>query len=156
LNLFQGENVMPRTSFADIATDWQGLLVSVANNKDDLPGLEPYRAQLEVELEGARAASIRQAAAQSEAQQATRDLEGFLQRGKDLADRMRTGIVSKYGRRSEKLAEFRIKPFRSRKKVSGVKAPSRGPAEKASVETSSMQAGEKPAPQDSTTTGTSQ
>jgi len=146
---------MPRTSFADIATDWERLLVTVANNKEDLQILEPYRAQLEVELAGARAASIQQAAAQSEAQQATRDLEGFLTRGKDLADRMRTGIVSKYGRRSEKLAEFRIKPFRSRKKASNVKAP-KASTEKGSNEVLSKQEGEKPAPQDSTTTGPSQ
>ena len=46
---------MPRTSFADIATDWERLLVTVANNKDDLQILEPYRAQLEIELAGARA-----------------------------------------------------------------------------------------------------
>jgi hypothetical protein len=78
---------MPKTSFADIAADWEQLLVTVAKNKDDLQTLEPYRAQLEIELAGARAASIQQAAAQAEAQQSTRNLEGFLTRGKDLAVR---------------------------------------------------------------------
>lgn len=146
---------MARTSFADTATDWERLIANVVNNKDDLQSLEPYRTQLETELAGARTASLRQAAAQAEAQQATRDLEGFLQRGKDLAERLRTGVISRYGRRSEKLAEFRIKPLRPRKKAaSSVKAP-KATTRKKSDEMPSKLEGEKPAPQESTTTGQS-
>jgi hypothetical protein len=147
---------MPRTSFADIATGWERLITTVVNNKDDLQILEPYRSQLETELAGARTANIRQAAAQAEAQQATRDLEGALTRGKDLAERLRTGIISRYGRRSEKLAEFRIKPLRpGKKKASDVKG-AKAATGKSSGEVPSKPEGEKPAPQDSTTTGTSQ
>jgi hypothetical protein len=146
---------MPRTSFADIATDWERLIATVVNNKDDLQVLEPFRSQLETELAGARVASIRQATAQAEAQQATRDLEGSLTRGKDLAERLRTGIISRYGRRSEKLTEFRIKPLRPKKKASTVKAP-KAKTEKSSDEMPSKLEGEKPAPQESTTTGPSQ
>lgn len=147
---------MPKTSFADIATDWERLIATVVNNKDDLQTLDPYRSQLETELAGARTAGIRQAAAKAEAQQATRDLEGSLTRGKDLAERLRTGIISKYGRRSEKLTEFQIKPLRpSKKKASAVKAP-KATTKKSSDEMPSKPEGEKPAPQDSTTTGPSQ
>jgi hypothetical protein len=146
---------MPKTSFADIATDWERLIATVVNNKDDLQALEPYRTQLETELTGARAANIRQGTAQAESQQATRDLEGSLTRGKDLAERLRTGIISRYGRRSEKLTEFRIKPLRPKKKALSVKAP-KATTKKNSDEMLSKPEGEKPAPQESTTTGPSQ
>jgi hypothetical protein len=147
---------MPRTSFADIATEWERLIATVVNNKDDLQALEPYRSQLETELVGARTANIRQATAQAEAQQATRDMEGFLTRGKDLAERLRTGIISRYGRRSEKLAEFRIKPLRPKKKAAAsVKGP-KAKTGKRSDEMPSNLEGEKPALQESTTTGQSQ
>jgi hypothetical protein len=147
---------MPKTSFADIATDWERLITTVVNNKDDLQVVDPYRSQLETELVGARTASIRQAAAKAEAQQATRDLEGALNRGKDLAERLRTGILSRYGRRSEKLTEFQIKPLRpNKKKASDVKG-SKATAGKSSGEVPSKSEGEKPAPQGSTTTGPSQ
>lgn len=126
---------MPNQSFADIVTDWETLLATVAANKDDLQFIDNYRQQLVTELAGAREANMRQSAAQAEAQQATRDLEGFLQRGRDLADHLRFGIKTRYGKRNEKLKEFGLKVFRPR-------------ARKKS-------ATEKPAPQAGTAKGTS-
>jgi hypothetical protein len=107
---------MPRTSFADYITEWKKLLATVAVNQGDLQHLEEFRAQLEVEMAGAEAANVRQSAALAEAQQATRDLEGFLTRGKDLANRLRTGIRSRYGLRAEKLTEFGMRPLRARRR----------------------------------------
>jgi hypothetical protein len=103
--------------------------------------IDAYRAQLEVEMAGAKAASIRQAALSAEVQQATRDLEGFLERGRELSSRIRTGIRSKYGNRNEKLTEFGMKVQRKRKaavKVLKVNPPPQGV--------------EKPAPQEVTPT----
>ncbi len=42
-------------------------------------------------------------------------MKGFIARGKDLATRLRTGVRSKYGNRSEKLTEFEVRPLRKRK-----------------------------------------
>lgn len=148
---------MPRTSFADIATEWEKLLTTVTNNKDDLQNLETYRSQLEAELTAARAANIRQAAAQAEAQQATRDLEGAIARGRDLALRLRAGITTRYGRRSEKLTEFGMKPFRpGKKKASEAKAPKAESPAKSTRETTARAGETETAPQESTTTGQSQ
>jgi hypothetical protein len=113
---------MPNKSFADLMTEWEKLLTTVAANKDDLSHVDAYRQQLEVEVTGAKAANVRQLAAQSEAQQASRDLDGFRTQGRDLASRIGAGIKSKYGIRSEKLKEFDIKVFRGRKKAT-VKPP---------------------------------
>jgi hypothetical protein len=77
-------------------------------------------------MAGARAASIRQSASQAEAQQASRDVEGFLTRGHDLANRMRAGIKTRYGSKGEKLKEFGMKVFRGRKKSTNLKPPPAG------------------------------
>lgn len=134
---------MPKTSFADLMIDWEKLLASAAANKEDLPHIDAYRQQLEVETAGAKAASLRQASLSAEVQQATRDLEGFLQRGADLATRMRAGIRTKYGNRAEKLTEFGMKPFRKRKKATTIEKPP-------------PQVGAKEAPQAATATETPQ
>lgn len=133
---------MPRTSFANVITEWGKLLITVAANKDDLQPIDAYRAQLEVEMEGAKAANIRQSALNAEAQQTTRDLEGSLERGKELVSRIRTGIRSKYGNHAEKLTEFAMKPRRPRK-AKKTKPPLPLPLQKG---------GEKPASQEVTTT----
>ncbi|MFL6194221.1 MAG: hypothetical protein ACJ75H_08625 [Thermoanaerobaculia bacterium] len=106
---------MARTSLADVIKEWKQLLATVAANKADLPTLEEYRVQLETELAGAEEESIRQATLQAGVQQTTRNLEGFLTRGREAAVRMRSGIRSKYGLKSEKLTEFGMKPQRKRK-----------------------------------------
>jgi hypothetical protein len=116
---------MPKKAFADVVTDWEKLLATVNANKDDLQFIDSFRQQLATEVAGAREANMRQSAAQAVAQQATRDLEGFLQRGSDLADHLRFGIKTRYGKRSEKLKEFGLKVLRAggRKKSTTEKPP---------------------------------
>jgi hypothetical protein len=115
---------MPKQSFADLMTDWEKLLAAVVANQTDLPYIDGYKQQLEVEMTGAKAASLRQSASQAVAQQASRDLEGFIQRGQDLASRIRGGVRSKYGIKGEKLKEFGLKVFRGgKKKGSPKKSP---------------------------------
>jgi hypothetical protein len=117
---------MPNRSFAKVITVWEKLLATVNTNKDDLQFIEEYRQQLEAAVQGAKSANIRQAAAQAEAQQATRDLEEFLKRGHDLEDHVRFGIKTRYGKRNEKLKEFGLKVFRGgggKKKSSEEKPP---------------------------------
>lgn len=106
---------MARTSLADVIKQWKQLLATVAANKADLPALEEYRVQLETEVTGAEEESVRQATLQAEVQQSTRNLEGFRKRGQEAAVRIRSGIRSKYGLRSEKLTEFGMRPQRRRK-----------------------------------------
>jgi hypothetical protein len=128
--------------------EWEMLLATVASNKDDLPYIDGYRQQLEVEMAGAKAASVRQSASQAEAQQASRDLEEFLTRGRDLANRMRSGVRAKYGIRGEKLKEFGLRVFRGKKKTSSVKPPPAGGPSVGGPSTGGTQhAGSSPTPQ---------
>lgn len=106
---------MARASHADLVTHFENLTTSVAANKDDLAHLQDLGTQLAVETAGAKAALVRQSTQRAEAQQTTQDLQGFIARGKDLATRLRTGVRSKYGNRSEKLTEFEVRPLRKRK-----------------------------------------
>jgi hypothetical protein len=103
---------MATKSFADYMTEWDSLQVTVAANAAELGYLEEYRAQLAEAQQGAREASVRQAAFKAQVQKATRDLEDFMSRGKDAATRLRNGIRVRYGLKDEKLTEFRMKPRR--------------------------------------------
>jgi len=139
---------MPNQSFAYIITDWEKLLATVTANKDDLQFIDSYRQQLEAEAAGAREANMRQSAAQAAASQATRDLEGFLKRGRDMAEHLRFGIKTRYGKRNEKLKEFGLKVFRGggRKKST----PQKPPPQEGTPQGTSPPAETKAAPQGAT------
>ena len=118
---------MPRTSHADLVTHFENLTASVVANKDDLAHLQDLGTQLAVETAGAKAALVRQSTQKAEVQQTTQDLQGFITRGKDLATRLRTGVRSKYGNRSEKLTEFEVRPLRKRKAATTKAKPAEEP-----------------------------
>jgi hypothetical protein len=105
---------MPNTSFAGLISEGEHLLVTTEANAADLAFLEGPRSQLQAALEGAKAASVRQAAFKAQFQQATRDLEKFLTESRDLMTRLRNGVRTQYGLKQEKLAEFGLQPRRKR------------------------------------------
>ncbi len=107
---------MAKVSYAKVLRDWEVLLTKVDANKADLPFIEDYRAQLEAELTGAKETIEKQTAMQASFQNETRNLEKFLERGKALAVNIRSGVVTRYGNRSEKLIEFGMRPVRSRRR----------------------------------------
>jgi hypothetical protein len=139
---------MPKQTFAGAITDWEKILATIAANKDDLQHLDGDRQQLEAEVTAARAANLRQSAAKAETQQATRDLEGSLKRGHDLADKLRFSIKGRYGKRSEKLTEFGLKVFRGGGKKKST--PEKPPPQDGSSQGTSPPAATKPAPQGAT------
>ncbi len=124
---------MPNNSYADYVKHWGDLTTAVAANPDLAP-LEWQRVSLEAELEGLKQASIRQANLQRQAQEASRDLDGFVKRGRDMATRLRDSIKGYYGRTGERLVEFRIPPRRPRTapKVTQPPSPELGENEKPS------------------------
>lgn len=115
-------------TFAEYMTQWDSLLATVAANATELGYLEEYRAQLAAAQQGAREASVRQAALKAQVQQATRDLEDFMNQGRDAATRLRNGIRVRYGLKDEKLTEFRMKP-RRRTQRAREQPPEPGPSE---------------------------
>jgi hypothetical protein len=103
---------MARETFAETTTDWEHLLLKVTANAADLAFLESTRNDLAQALQGAKDANARQATFRAELQQATRDLEDHMTRGRDLATRLRNGVRTRYGLKDEKLTDFKLRPRR--------------------------------------------
>jgi hypothetical protein len=70
------------------------------------------RLQLETDTAGAKEAQTRRNFNKAEAQQASRDLDGFLRSGRVTYSRLRHILIALFGPRSEKLVEYGIKPLR--------------------------------------------
>lgn len=103
---------MPRDSFAALMGQGDHLLVTIQANSADLAHLEENRLQLATNMEEARAASVRQDTVRALFQQSTRDLEKTMADTRELITRLRNGIRTKYGLRSEKMTEFGMQPRR--------------------------------------------
>jgi hypothetical protein len=108
---------MSSQSFAAIVTDWEQLLVKIFANAPDLSFLEGTRIELALSLQGAKEANARQATFKAQFQQATRDLEEHIARGRELATRLRNGVRTRYGLSGEKLTDFKLRPRRTKPKA---------------------------------------
>jgi hypothetical protein len=116
----RGPKTGPKTSYASIFGHWEALLAGAAANRDDLPALERYRAQLEAALKEAREIQARRLGHELESRQMTQELHARIKLGRDLAARLEGGVQLLYGKRSPKLGEFGMKALsstRPRKKV---------------------------------------
>lgn len=98
-----------RYSFDATVAHWEALLAGAAANRDDLPALESYRAQLEAALKEAKELQARRISQESEGRRMTQDLHTRLTLGRELAARLESGVRLLYGRRSLKLSEFGMK-----------------------------------------------
>jgi hypothetical protein len=107
---------MPNTTFPAETMDWGQLATTVDVNKTDLAHLAVQSARLAVVADGSKATKLRQEALKAELQQTTRNLEAYRTEGRDLATRLRNGIRTQYGLKSEKLTEFGMKPRRKLQK----------------------------------------
>jgi len=108
---------MSSQSFAAVVTDWEQLLVKILANASDLTFLEGTRIELALSLQGAKEANARQATFKAQLQQATRDLEEHITRGRELATRLRNGVRTRYGLSGEKLTDFKLRPRRTKAKA---------------------------------------
>jgi hypothetical protein len=111
---------------SDSFDTWQHLVTSVAANATDLAHLEVPRLKLEGMLKEVKDLTASQSALTASKQDASKRIEELVDSGRRLATALKVAVKEHYGIRSEKLAEFRLQPFRGRK----VKAPS-PPAEPA-------------------------
>jgi septal ring factor EnvC (AmiA/AmiB activator) len=102
--------------------EWERLIQRMAANAQDLAHLEAARARLEGMLNEAREAAAQQAAHTAGKQESTQKLKVLQVEGERLATVLRGAVKQHYGIRSEKLAEFGLKPFRGRKKNDGLGA----------------------------------
>ncbi len=102
---------MHNASFGDHMASWNRLGKAVANNASELSHLQRDREALARARRAAQQARRRQAAARAAAQQATRDLEAAMASAHEAATRLRSGLWGYYGRKSNKLIEFGMRPY---------------------------------------------
>ncbi len=107
---------MHNASFGDHMASWDRLATTVANNASELSHLQRTREALAQAQRKAAEARQRQAAARAAAQQATRDLEAAMARAHEAATRLRSGLWGQYGRKSVRLIDFGMRPYRHARK----------------------------------------
>ena len=124
---------MATNSYADYIRHWGQLNDQVKVNPELAP-FEPLRAELEVEHLGLIEKTNRQASLKSQTQDTTREIDGHVARGRELATRLRDGIKAMYSRDAEKLTAFGIPVRRptpskaaAKEKVKNKKSPETGP-----------------------------
>jgi hypothetical protein len=107
---------MRNNSYGDHMRLWEELTTAVESHSE-LAHLEPARALLDTELEAFKDTNVLQASLRSQTQQASRDIQEHVERGRILATQLRDGIRAVYGRTAERLVEFRMQPRRMRSKT---------------------------------------
>lgn len=115
------------TSIPDITDDWQQLLGAYIANASELQSVESLSRELTETLTQLQEYGLQEKASRAERQQFTKLRQETIQRGKELASRLRAGIKAVYGAKNEKLVEFNISPFRRRVRSKG-KEPQPAPA----------------------------
>ena len=105
---------MRRDRIGESTRGWQRLTASVAANEADLPNLAEHRNRLASLLELIENLTLQQSALNASKQETTSNLQDALAEAHTVADFLRTGVRLKYGKSSQKLVEFGIRPFRGR------------------------------------------
>jgi hypothetical protein len=95
---------------------WDGLSSALEANSQDFQELEAHRQQLVSMRDQVREALSQQAAMTAAKQDASKRLRELLAAGRKLATFLRNAVRQRYGNRSEKLVEFGLQPFRSRRR----------------------------------------
>ncbi len=96
---------------------WDYLQERLTANAADLAHLEGLRKRLDDLAEQARQMAAAQAAQRAAKQSASQTLKSTVIEGERLANLLRSAVKQHYGIRSEKLAEFGMRPFRGRNRT---------------------------------------
>jgi hypothetical protein len=102
---------------------WRHLTTAVEANASELPEVVGPARRLAGMLNDAGTAISEQAMFMASKQQASQRLQELMNLGGKLATLVETGVREAYGNRSEKLAEFKIQPFRGRLRAVQPPAP---------------------------------
>jgi hypothetical protein len=115
-------------SFTGVVGDWKGLLEAVERNPDVQPSVEVERQALAQSLAEAEELKARQDELTARRQEVTQLLKASLEKGKDVAMRVRAITKGKVGPRNEKLVHFKVAPLRKRPRRLSKEAAVRQPA----------------------------
>jgi hypothetical protein len=103
--------------------DLQRLSVTMEANKELLPDLEPYRLKLTGIVTQVFDVAKQQSAHKAGKQESSKQLRKLLTQGNRVADVVRTAVKDHFGPEDEKVAEFGVQPFRSRKAKTATQTP---------------------------------
>ncbi len=93
----------------------QRLLARLLSNREELEHLEPSLALFEALFARIQEAADRQAFHTASKQEALQQLQDLITDAERMATVLQLAVKQHYGIRSEKLADFGLKPFRGRK-----------------------------------------
>lgn len=113
---------MPKVALADTFIDWDQLIAAARRRVAKNPQIREVLEALERLRDRGKALDHERQSLQARHQRATQELREVKEEGKDLAMRLRAGLKSILGPRSEALVEFNIRPRRPygpRKKADG-------------------------------------
>jgi len=106
---------MPNTgSYPAVIHDWQLLLAASAEHAARMPGAEDLRQELEQLLAATIALKASQDSAKAARQSRTQELKGMLDRGRELAMRLRGMAKARIGPKNEQISQFGVAPLRQR------------------------------------------
>lgn len=102
---------MSKRTHADHLKRWDMALVAGAANAEE-PGVEDLRLQLETAAEGAKSCIARRNLLKFQLQQNSRDLDAFMDTGRDAYSRLVLVVKGRFGPQSEKVVEWGLQPRR--------------------------------------------
>jgi hypothetical protein len=111
----EGKTVRLKATNAETRDDLRRLIPVLVANEADFPHLEPLRVELETIVDELDDVLAQQSTLTAAKQEASRRQQGLIGRGREIAVVLRASVKQRYGKNSEKLAEFNIQPFRGRK-----------------------------------------
>jgi hypothetical protein len=113
---------------AVFVSDWERLIATLAANASELPDLEKGRVDLQKQLEEIQAQIAAQGTHQAAKQEASKRIALAFKEGRQLAAFLRSGVKQRYGKDSEKVVEFGIPPFRTKRRTTPAKPEPLEPA----------------------------
>lgn len=103
-----------KTTYTKTLRDWEELLAAVAEHAGTMPDVADLRAALEQHVAQARAIKARQDSAKAHRQGLTQELSGELEKGRDVARRIRGIATARIGPKNEQITQFGVAPLRKR------------------------------------------
>lgn len=116
--------------YMNAVNGWEQMATAVTTNKEEVGHLEVSVPKLRERSQRARRLYARYAAMRAAKQEVWRELQQVLGEGDSVMRYLKEGVKAHYGKRSEKLVEFGVQPFRGikRKSAKNSTAPDVSPA----------------------------
>jgi hypothetical protein len=109
--------------YMNTVNGWDRVDSAVTAKAEEAPELVISLPALREKAQRVRFLFAQQASLTAAKQESTRELNQLIKEGNALVDFIKTGARARYGKESEKVIEFGVKPFRSRSRKAAAKPP---------------------------------